>query len=203
MPAAPSSHRRLRAAGRRSGREGLPAAASPRIRRSGRVGHAADGGEPIQPAEVRERDVLVGAPRDGGIQQVARGVGTAVLECLGASMQQLVRLALALGLRAPRTIDVRAGPRVAAIEKQDARPDVNGLFVIAGEVSIQTDEQELLDPRVALASFERVSGGSVGRRRDQTSRASARRNAPRRLSAKHRIYRMTQAPTTGLSSAMW
>jgi hypothetical protein len=54
---------------------------------------------------------------------------------------------------------------VAAIEKQDARPDVNGLFVVAGEVSIQTDEQELLDSRVALVSFERVSGGSVGRQR--------------------------------------
>jgi hypothetical protein len=80
-------------------------------------------------------------------------------------MQQLVRLALALGLRAPRPIDVRAGPGVPAIEKQDASPDVDGLFVIAGEVSIQTDEEELLDSRVALVPFERVSGGSVGRQR--------------------------------------
>ena len=94
-------------------------------------------------------------------------------------MQQLVGLALALGLRAPRTIDVRAGPRVAAIEKQDARPDVNGLFVIAGEVSIETDEQELLDSRVALVSFERVSGGSVGRQRVRHRGRRARGNAPR------------------------
>src|SRR6185436_15232986 len=121
----------------------------------------------------------MGAPRDGGIQQVARGVGTAVLECLGAAMQQLVRLALALGLRAARTIDVRAGTRVAAIEKQDARPDVNGLFVIAGEVSIQTDEQELLDSRVALVSFERVSGGSVGRQRVRHRGRRARGSTPR------------------------
>src|SRR6184192_1111118 len=38
--------------------------------------------------------------------------------------------------RARSALDVGTGPRVAAIEKQRARPDVDGLFVLRGEVVV-------------------------------------------------------------------
>ncbi len=67
-------------------------------------------------------------------------------------MQQLFGLALALGLRAARPLDV--GPRsgVGAIEKQDAGPDVDRELVTIREVMIETDEQQLLDFRIAIRS---------------------------------------------------
>ena len=68
-----------------------------------------------------------------------------------AGLEQLLRLTLALGERAARAIDVGASPRVAAIEEQRARPDVDGLFVLRGEVVIEAGEQQLLDLRIAIA----------------------------------------------------
>ena len=61
-------------------------------------------------------------------------------------------LALPLGLRAARPLDVGARAIVMPIEKQHARPEVDGLFVVAGEVLVEAGEQELLDPRVAIGA---------------------------------------------------
>ena len=84
------------------------------------------------------------------LQQPARLVAVAALERRDAGLQQLFGFALPLGQRAARPLDVRARPRVAAIEKQRARPDVDGLVVLGGEVVIEAGEQELLDLRVAI-----------------------------------------------------
>jgi len=39
---------------------------------------------------------------------------------------------------------------MAAIEKERARPDVDGLVVLSGEIMIEASEQELFDLRVAI-----------------------------------------------------
>jgi hypothetical protein len=64
-----------------------------------------------------------------------------------AGLQEFVGLALTLGERRPRAVDVRPGPRMRAIEEQHARPDVNGFFVFAREVLIEP----LYKQRVGLA----------------------------------------------------
>ena len=82
------------------------------------------------------------------------------IERRDAAMQQLFRLALPLGLRAARPLDVGARAIVAAVEKQHARPDVDGRLVVAGEVMIEPLQQQLLDARLALGAGERVGGVS-------------------------------------------
>ena len=72
------------------------------------------------------------------------------MEGRDAVLQQLFGLALPLGQRAARAFDVGAGTRVVAIEKQRARPDVDRLFVLAGEVVIEAGEQQLLDLGFAI-----------------------------------------------------
>ena len=67
-------------------------------------------------------------------------------------MQQRFGFALLLGLGAARALDVRARAIVVAIEEQDARPQVDGLVVVVGEVVVEAGEQELLDPRVPLCA---------------------------------------------------
>ena len=52
-------------------------------------------------------------------------------------MQQFFRLALPLGLRAARALDVGTGAIVAAIEKQHARPHVDGRLLGPTKVVIE------------------------------------------------------------------
>ena len=67
-----------------------------------------------------------------------------------AALQQFLGLPLPLGERAARPIDVRARAGVAAVEKQRARPDVDGEFVVGGEVMVEAGEQQLLDFGIAI-----------------------------------------------------
>src|SRR5439155_3487785 len=67
-----------------------------------------------------------------------------------ALLQQFLRFALALGERAPRPLDVGAGPRVVPIEKQRARPDVDRLIVSGGEIMIEANQEKMLDLCVAI-----------------------------------------------------
>ena len=53
-------------------------------------------------------------------------------------MKNRFRLTQSLGLRTARTLDVRARAAMMAIEKQNARPQIDGLFVLVGEVLIKT-----------------------------------------------------------------
>src|SRR5204862_7187997 len=68
------------------------------------------------------------------------------------------RLALALRHSAPRPLDVRARPRMAAVQKQRTRPDVDGVLILGCEVMVEADQQELLDLRVAIAAGRRCRG---------------------------------------------
>ena len=49
------------------------------------------------------------------------------------------------GLRAARAIDVGARPIVRAIQKQHARPQVDGGVEFAGKVVIETRHEQMLD----------------------------------------------------------
>ena len=106
--------------------------------------------EPVQPIEHGER--LFRAARRCRSRPAAAGgfVAVAAAERGDAVLQQLFGLALPLGQRAARALDVGARARVAAVEEQRARPDVDGVLVVGGEVVIEADEQQLLDLRVAI-----------------------------------------------------
>ena len=85
--------------------------------------------------------VCARAAVDGRLQQPARFGALAAVERRHAALQQLFRLALALGEGAPRPIDVGARPRVAPIEKQRSCPDVDRALVPSGEVVVEAGEQ--------------------------------------------------------------
>ena len=92
------------------------------------------------------------APRStADVSSCPRGVRLAALEGRGAGLDQLLPLALALGDRAARALDVGAGAGVAAVEEQDARPDVDRELVLAGEIVVEPGEEELFDARVTIA----------------------------------------------------
>ena len=63
-------------------------------------------------------------------------------------------------------VDVRAGTAVPALEKRDARPDVDGLVVLAREIGVETRQQELFDPG-GLVVLGRLAGraATVGAQR--------------------------------------
>ena len=86
------------------------------------------------------------------IQQLTRRVDLAAFECSDAVVQQLLGLPLLLSQRASGALDVRACPRVLAIQKQRARPDVDRLSVVGCEVMIEAAQKQALDLGVALGS---------------------------------------------------
>ena len=110
----------------------------------------------VDAREKRERDIVRAAALHGRIQHLPRRLDLSTLERRDAVVQQLFRLALLLGHRAAGALDVRARPRVIAIEKQRARPDVDGLCVVGREVLIEAGKKKALDLGVAL-------GVAVGR----------------------------------------
>ena len=70
--------------------------------------------------------------------------------------------ALAFGLRAAGAIDIGTRPIVGPIEKQHARPEVDGLFELTGEVVIEAGHEQMLDPRfVCLAPSAPRSGARL------------------------------------------
>ena len=106
--------------------------------------------ETVQPIEQRERLIGRRALQHGGLEQPSRFARFAAIERRDAVVQQLLGLALPLGQRAARPLDVGARARMAAIEEQRARPDVDRLFVLGGEVVIEAEQQQLLDLRIAI-----------------------------------------------------
>ena len=102
-----------------------------RRRRHRRRLHRRGGVDAIDAREKRERHVVGAAALHGGVQHLPGRFDLSPLERRDAVVKQLLRLALLLGHRAAGAIDVGACPRVIAIEKQRARPDVDGLRVIA------------------------------------------------------------------------
>src|SRR5207249_4259685 len=106
--------------------------------------------EPIQPIEDRQRLVGGGAAVEGGVKQPARLHAFAAAERLDAVLQQFFGFALSLGQGAAGALDVGAGAGMAAIEEEDARPDVDRVVVLRGEVMIEAGEQQLLDLGVTI-----------------------------------------------------
>ena len=106
--------------------------------------------ELLHASEQHQRLVTGRALIDGAGQQVARAFNLSRLVRVQSTMQELLRFALALRDRLACAIDVRAGAVVIAIEKDDARPDVDRLFVFPGEIVIQTRNEKFFDARGAL-----------------------------------------------------
>ncbi len=93
------------------------------------------------------------APSEGHVPLVKR---------FDALMKNSLRLALPLGLGAPRTLDVGASAAVVPIEEQDTRPEIDRLFVLIGEVLIEASKQQLLDSCVPLGAAQRLGRSRVG-----------------------------------------
>ena len=121
--------------------------------------------EPIDPIQHPLRIVS----RRAAIERVgdeSAGAGDiAGLERLDALMQHRLRLPLQLGLRTARAIDI--GPRaiVMPIEEQDARPEIDRLFVLAEEILVEPGKKQLLDARIAIGCAQRVRCVRVGTER--------------------------------------
>ena len=105
------------------------------------------------------------------------------VERVGAGVQQLVRLALFLRERAPGPFDVRARLRVGAVEEQHARPDVDRELVLAREVVVETGEQQLFDPGVAITI--RRSGSEADQSEARRSCRTDRSEQSSRISRRH------------------
>lgn len=83
-------------------------------------------------------------------QQRARPIGVTLSEPLAGGVQHLVGLTLALGERGPRPVDIRACARMRSVEKEDARPQVDGLLVLSQEIPFEAIDEERLRPAVAI-----------------------------------------------------
>src|SRR5687768_4099670 len=80
-----------------------------------------------------------------------RAIDLAPLQRRRAGVDQLVPFTLALRNRASRTLDIGACACVTPIQEEHARPDVDGEIVSAGEVMIESREQQFFDAAVAIA----------------------------------------------------
>ena len=72
---------------------------------------------------------VVAGRGDGFREQMPRGVGAALAEQLAARLEHLFGSALPLGERRAGAIDIGPGAGMAAVEKQDARPEMDRVFV--------------------------------------------------------------------------
>ena len=86
----------------------------------------------------RQRLFVRRAPLDGRRQQPPGTLHIALVERLEPLVHQPLGLALTLGLRAPRPIDVGAGAVVGAVEEQHTRPDVDGVVHASREVLVES-----------------------------------------------------------------
>ena len=121
----------------------------------------------VEPIEDGQRFFRRRAAVDRRLEQTTSFVAFAALEGGDAILQQLFGFTLPLGEGAACPVDVGARPRMAAVEKERARPDIDGELVAAGEVVVETDQQELLDLGGAIRSRRdiRVSARGVGTKR--------------------------------------
>ena len=73
------------------------------------------------------------------------------MERRGAGVDELFPFALALGNRAACTLDVRPRARMAAVQEQDAGPDVDGKLVLSGKIMVEAGQEQFLDARFTIA----------------------------------------------------
>ena len=114
-------------------------------------------GDAVRPGDVIMHNDAYGGASHGPdvgfavpVFRDGRLVAFAAPERVDAVLQHLLGLALALGHRAARALDVRARAGMVPVEKQRTRPDVDRLLILRREIVIEADEEELLDLRVAI-----------------------------------------------------
>jgi hypothetical protein len=118
----------------------------------------ARGLQSVEPVQQRKGFFPTRPALDCGCQQLSRDLTISTFQCSRPGADQFFPFALALGDGAARPLDVRARLCMAAIQKQDASPDIDGEFVLTSEVMIQTDEEQLFDSGVTFP-IRRVPGG--------------------------------------------
>ena len=104
----------------------------------------------LEAIEQRARVVGASAAVDRRLQQSPGFRALAAIERRHTVVQQLFGLPLTFRQRAARPFDVGTRTRMAAIEKQRPRPDVDRLVVVGRKVVIQAGEEQLLDFCVAI-----------------------------------------------------
>src|SRR5438128_992702 len=109
-----------------------PLGANSRTRRGGRLSMF----ETRKAIEYGERLVGRRPADERRLEQPPCFSAVAALECRDATVQQFFGLALAFGERAPGPLDVGVSARMAAVQKQRARPDVDRVLVLRGKVMI-------------------------------------------------------------------
>src|SRR5438105_3688091 len=108
--------------------------------------------------EQHQRAVARRALTDRACQQFARGLDITSFVRVQAAVQELLGLALTLGDRLARPIDVGASAIVIPVEENDARPDIDRLFVVFREVMIEAGDEKFFDARRALRIGVRLIG---------------------------------------------
>ena len=103
--------------------------------------------QPLDALQHRQRFFRPRAALDRRGQQAPGVVGVAAGERGGPGLEQLFPFALPFGDGAARPLDVGAGPRVAAVQEQDPRPDTDCQFVLSAEIMVEAGEEQLLDSR--------------------------------------------------------
>jgi hypothetical protein len=96
-----------------------------------------------------------GALIQGVAQQRAGPHHLALVERVETLVNERLGNALLLGLRAAGAVDVSAGAVVRPVEKQHARPEIDGLFVLTREVVIEAGHEQMLDPRLVIGAWLR------------------------------------------------
>jgi hypothetical protein len=81
--------------------------------------------------------VIAAIPLDNASDQLAREVVLASVECRDPLIEELFRFAVTLRERAPRPLDVRASAIVSALQKDHARPHIDGLVVVSREIVVK------------------------------------------------------------------
>jgi hypothetical protein len=127
-------------------------------RRCGRLCNA----KPLDAIEHALRVVERRPPLNGVGDEAPSEGHVALVKRFDALMKNSLRLALPLGLGAPRTLNVGASAAVVPIQEQDTRPEIDRLFVLIGEVLIEASKQQLLDSRVPLGAAQRLGRSRVG-----------------------------------------
>ena len=89
-------------------------------------------------------------------QQRACAIDFSLTKGFETLMDQRLGNALLLRLSAARALDVGARPIVAAIEKQHASPEVDGLFEFTRKVVIKAGHEQVLDPRLIIGAVVRL-----------------------------------------------
>lgn len=123
------------------------------------------GAEPLDAIEHSLSIVQRSTALDGVRHETSSQGDITSVKGLDALMEDRFGLALPLRLCATGSLDIRACSTVMTVEEQNAGPQVDGLFVVAGEVLIETREQQLLDSCVPFGAAQRLGGSGFGTKR--------------------------------------